>query len=66
MNPITNADKAKEAKREVAMRRRVYPNWISSGRLTQAAADRQIATMEAIAADYAKAAEDDAAKGRLL
>lgn len=39
--------------REVKMRRRVYPRWVEGGRMTQAAADRELAIMEAIAADYA-------------
>jgi hypothetical protein len=37
------------ARREVRMRRRVYPRWVADGRMTQAAADREIASMEAIA-----------------
>jgi hypothetical protein len=34
------------------MRRRVYPRWVSDGRIPQASADKQIAIMDAIAADY--------------
>lgn len=60
--PFTAADKALEAKREVAMRRRVYPRWIAAGRMKQDHAERLIACMEAIQADY----EALAAKERLL
>ncbi len=37
-------------KREVAMRKRVYPRWIATGKMTKEDADRQTATMEAVAA----------------
>lgn len=38
--------------RELKMRRRVYPRWVEAGRMSQAKADEEIATMEAILADY--------------
>ena len=63
---FTDRDKADEAKREVAMRRRVYPRWVQDGRMKQADADRKIAVMEAIAADYRERAETEEQKGRLL
>lgn len=63
---FTNKDKAECAEREVKQRQWVYPRRVASGKMTQALADRQIALMEAIAADYrAKADEEDAA-GRLI
>lgn len=34
------------------MRHSVYPRWIARGMLTQVEADRQIAILEAVAADY--------------
>lgn len=34
-------------RREVSMRRRVYPRWVSTGRMTQVQADREITVMEA-------------------
>lgn len=37
-----------EVEREIALRRRVYPRWIASGRMSQPAADRQIAVMGAV------------------
>lgn len=34
--------------REVALRKAAYPRWVASGRMKQAAADREIAAMEAV------------------
>jgi hypothetical protein len=36
--------------REIAMRKRVYPRWIETGRMKQAEADHQIAAMQAVLA----------------
>jgi hypothetical protein len=47
--PITLEAQLREVEREITLRRRVYPRWVADGRLTQAAADRQIAVMEAVA-----------------
>ena len=49
---ITAADKRREAERELAMRRRVYPRMVETGRMKKHEAARQIAVMEAIAEDY--------------
>jgi hypothetical protein len=46
--PIALDAQVREVEREIALRRRVYPRWIESGRLTQSAADRQIAVMQAV------------------
>jgi len=59
---ITTTDKLACAKRELLMRKRVYPNWVKSDRMSADMAMRQIACMEAIVADYEAAAE----KERLL
>lgn len=64
--PINDAVKLVEIRREIVMRRRLYPGWVSKGTLRQVTADRQIAIMEAIAADYAAKIEAEAAKERLL
>lgn len=48
--PITLDAQVKEIEREIALRRRVYPRWTEAGKLSQAAAERQIAVMEAVAA----------------
>ena len=62
MTEITATDKLREINREIGQRRRVYPRLIAKGAMTQQAADRQIAIMEAIRADY----EMQANKERLL
>ena len=66
MGEITNKDKAECAEREVKQRRYVYPRRVADGKMTQALADRQIALMEAIAADYRAKADEEDAKGRLF
>jgi len=50
--PYTAADKRKAVEREIAMRKRVYPNRIETGRMTQAQAAYQITIFEEIADDY--------------
>jgi hypothetical protein len=50
---FTDEEKAKCALREAAWRRRVYPNSIAKGRMTQEQANREIAMMDEIAAEYA-------------
>ena len=51
---FTAAEKRAEVQREIQMRRRAFPRWVSSGRIGQATADRRIAILEAIAEDYAE------------
>lgn len=50
---FTTADKRASIEREIKMRRRVYPRWVADRKMSQTQADREIAVMEAIAADYA-------------
>jgi hypothetical protein len=50
--PFTDEEKQTAAKREVAMRKRVYPSWVKSGKMKQHMADYQIAVMQEIADDY--------------
>lgn len=42
---ITIDDMIKCARREIGFRTRVYPGWVAKGRMKQADADREIATM---------------------
>jgi hypothetical protein len=49
-------------KREIAMRRRVYPRWVEQGRTTQALADDQIAMMEAVLATLERVQAEQTAK----
>lgn len=58
MTQFTAEDKFKEARRELAQRKRVYPRLVAQGSLKQAEADRQIAIMEAIRDDYARAIQE--------
>ena len=44
---ITITDAIKELKREIALRERVYPKWIASGRLNKELAEKQMARMKA-------------------
>lgn len=63
---FTNQDKLICAKRELALRNRAYPRWVANGTMRQSAADREVALMEAIIADYDKLVEAEKAAGRLL
>lgn len=45
-------DKRDELRREVNVRRSVYPRLVADGKLGQLTADRQLALMESILADY--------------
>jgi hypothetical protein len=38
-----------EVRREIALRKRVYPRWVKENRMRQGAADEKIALMEAVA-----------------
>jgi hypothetical protein len=49
---FTDREKRQAAERELNMRRRVYPSWVDRGRMSKHEAERQIALMEDIAADY--------------
>ena len=42
------------AKREVAMRRRVYPRWVEADRMTQVKSAQEISAMEAIVETLAR------------
>jgi hypothetical protein len=56
---FTAEEKHREALRELAMRKRLYPWWIEKGVMTAADAAQKIALMEEIAADYGKFAEKE-------
>jgi hypothetical protein len=46
--PISTQDMINELERELVLRHRVYPMWISNKRLSQAKADRQCEIIQAI------------------
>ena len=61
---ITRADKIAALKREIALRKTVFPKRIKMGLMTQEKADQEIAVMVAILHDYigpesAPTAEDE-------
>jgi hypothetical protein len=62
MSQYTATEKAKEARREVLMRERVYLNRVEKKLMSRDEAARKIAIMEDIAQDY----EEQAKKERLL
>lgn len=56
---ITLDQQLAEARREISMRKRVYPRRVESGRMTQADADSRISTMAAIRDTLAGLVEDE-------
>jgi hypothetical protein len=50
---ITADDKRRCLQREIKMRKQAYPRFVEKGQMTRSQADREIAVMEAILADYA-------------
>lgn len=57
---ITTADKLACAKRELAMRKNVYPKWVEQKRMSAAAAAHEIAAMATIVRDYEDALMEEA------
>jgi hypothetical protein len=49
---ISDQTKLDCIERELGYRRRVYPRSVANGTMSQSKADREIAIMESIAADY--------------
>ncbi len=47
---VSIAGQIAEVERELAMRRAAYPRWIEQKRITQAAADARVISMEAVLA----------------
>jgi hypothetical protein len=48
--PIDLEAQIREVERELQHRRRLYPRWVQSGRMTERVAERQMAAMEAVLA----------------
>lgn len=63
---VTTKDKRDCAKRELAMRKRVYPRFVEQKRMSEGKAELEIAIMEAIFKDYEAQAEHEAEKERLI
>jgi len=49
---LSDIEKARCIRRELALRRAVYPSMVAKKRMAQVEADREIAVMEAILEDY--------------
>ena len=47
--PPTHAEQLAAVEREIALRRRVYPNWVAAKKMSQDKADKEIAALEAVA-----------------
>ena len=43
---VTLQDAVKEIRREIQLRERLYPQWVASGKLNKATAERQLARMK--------------------
>ena len=66
MTEFTATQKLAAITREIGYRKFVYPKRVATRQMKQDKMDHEIAVMEAIAADYAKPAEEETAKARLL
>lgn len=64
--PITTLEKKHCVERELALRGRVYPRRVEAGAMTQEKADREIAVMEAIVADYTRQLAEETQRERLV
>lgn len=63
---VSITDQLASARRELKLRRRVYPQWVATGRLRQDTADHEIACMEAIVATLEGLAPKEPTQGALL
>ena len=66
MTTITITAQLAAAKRELAMRRRVYPRWIAQQRMSEATAHHEIACMQAIVDTLEALAPEQPKQGALL
>lgn len=56
---VSLSDQLQSVRREVAMRKRVYPRWIASGKMTPELAAREIAAMQAVEHTIAELAKGE-------
>jgi hypothetical protein len=59
MGQVPTASKVSVLKREIAVRKNVYPKLVARNEMEQQEADYQIEVMEAILADYERRAKDE-------
>lgn len=64
MAEFTPGEKLACVRRELALRRNVYPGFVARGKMKQSAADKEIAVIESIVDDYQKQVEWAADKSR--
>lgn len=50
--PISRDEKIGQLRREIKMRKSVYPRWVAAGKMKQEEADRGIMVFERILQDY--------------
>lgn len=62
MDPITISQQVACVRREISMRKRVYPRWVQAEKMTQAQADEQLACMEAVRETLEKLQADEKAR----
>jgi hypothetical protein len=49
---VSDEEKLHEIEREIAIRERLYPGWVTSGKIPATRARKQIAILQEIARDY--------------
>lgn len=64
--PISNTEKCDCARRELALRIRVYPGWVAKHKMRAKVAEYEIAVMTAIVEDYCLLAAHERTQERLL
>lgn len=64
--PITLQEEIAEVEREIALRERLYPHWVTTKRLRPDIAERQLAAMRAVLARLRGLKADDDERGRLI
>lgn len=56
---IPLAQQIRAVEREIALRERVYPNWVAAGRMTSETAEHEVAAMKAAARTLKRLAGGD-------
>lgn len=64
--PITLEQQLASVRRELAMRKNVYPKWVKAGRMKQEVADHEIAAMQAVHDTITAAIEARQNQGKAL
>ena len=62
----TTKEKLKELRRELNMRKRVYPVWVMQGKMKQDVSDKQMKILEEIIVDYEEKEKQEDKQGVLL